>query len=72
MFSGRNIVIFPNLAIVDLIMGITLRTYYPIAPGYMEVTAWSLQPKDDDPELRRMRQENFLTFWGPAGLATIG
>ncbi len=70
MFSGRNLVIFPNLAVVDLIMGITLRTYYPIAPGYMEVTAWSLQPKDDDPALRKMRQENFLTFWGPAGLAT--
>ena len=70
MFSGRNLVIFPNLAVVDLIMGITLRTYYPVSPGYMEVTAWSLQPKDDEPELRRMRQENFLTFWGPAGLAT--
>ncbi len=70
MFSGRNLVIFPNLAVIDLIMGITLRTYYPVAPGYMEVSAWSLQPKDDDPELRRMRQENFLTFWGPAGLAT--
>ena len=70
MFSGRNIVLFPNLAIVDLIMGITIRTYYPVSPGYMEVTAWSLQPKDDDPELRQMRQENFLTFWGPAGLAT--
>ena len=70
MFSGRNLVIFPNLAMVDLIMGITLRTYYPISPNYMEVTAWSLQPKDDEPELRQMRQENFLTFWGPAGLAT--
>jgi p-cumate 2,3-dioxygenase subunit alpha len=70
MFSGRNLVVFPNLALVDLIMGITIRTYYPIEPGYMEVTAWSLQPKDDDPDLRRMRQENFLTFWGPAGLAT--
>ena len=70
MFSGRNVVIFPNLAIVDLIMGITIRTYYPVTPDYMEVTAWSLQPKDDEPELRQMRQENFLTFWGPAGLAT--
>ena len=70
MFASRNIVIFPNLAIVDLIMGITIRTYYPVAPDYMEVTAWSLQPSDDDPDLRDMRQENFLTFWGPAGLAT--
>jgi benzoate/toluate 1,2-dioxygenase alpha subunit len=70
MFASRNLVLFPNLAIIDLIMGITIRTFYPVAPGYMEVTAWSLQPADDDPELRRMRQENFLTFWGPAGLAT--
>ncbi len=70
MFSGRNLVIFPNLALVDLIMGITVRTYYPVEPGYMEVTAWSLQPSDDEPALRQMRQENFLTFWGPAGLAT--
>ena len=70
MFASRNLVIFPNLAIIDLIMGITIRTYYPVAPDYMEVTAWSLQPSDDDPGLHRMRQENFLTFWGPAGLAT--
>ena len=70
VFSARNLVIFPNLAMVDLIMGITIRTYYPISPDYMEVTAWSLQPSDDDPTLRDMRQENFLTFWGPAGLAT--
>jgi len=70
MFSGRNLVLFPNFAIVDLIMGITLRTYYPITPDYMEITAWSLQPSDDVPALRNMRQENFLTFWGPAGLAT--
>ncbi|MFV0260223.1 MAG: aromatic ring-hydroxylating oxygenase subunit alpha [Acidimicrobiales bacterium] len=70
MFASRNLVVFPNLAVIDLIMGITIRTFYPISPDYMEVTAWSLQPSDDDPVLREMRQENFLTFWGPAGLAT--
>ena len=70
MFASRNLVLFPNLAIVDLIMGITIRTFYPVSPDYMEVTAWSLQPSDDVPELQHMRQENFLTFWGPAGLAT--
>ena len=70
MFSSRNLVIFPNLAIVDLIMGVTIRTYYPVSPDYMEVSAWSLQPSDDHPVLLEMRQENFLTFWGPAGLAT--
>lgn len=70
MFASRNLVVFPNLAIIDLIMGITIRTFYPVSPDYMEVTAWSLQPSDDEPVLRQMRQENFLTFWGPAGLAT--
>ncbi len=70
MFGSRNVVIFPNLAIVDLGMGITIRTYYPERADYMEVTAWSIAPGDDDPELARMRRENFLTFWGPAGLAT--
>lgn len=70
MIASRNVVIFPNLAVIDLVMGITIRTYHPISPGYMEVSAWSLQPIDDDPELKQMRQENFLTFWGPAGLAT--
>lgn len=70
MFSGRNLVLFPNFALIDLIMGITIRTFYPLSPDYMEITAWSLQPSDDVDELRTMRQENFLTFWGPAGLAT--
>ncbi len=70
LFASRNLVVFPNLAMVDLIMGITIRTYYPVSPDYMEVTAWSLLPVQDEPELHRMRQENFLTFWGPAGLAT--
>ena len=63
-------VIFPNLAIVDLGMGITIRTYEPLAADSMEITAWSIAPSDDHPELARMRRENFLTFWGPAGLAT--
>jgi len=70
MFGSRNVVIFPNLAIVDLGMGITIRTYEPLAADSMEVTAWSIAPSDDHPELARMRRENFLTFWGPAGLAT--
>ncbi len=62
--------IFPNLAIVDLGMGITIRTFYPEAVDFMEVTAWSISPSDDHPDLAKMRRENFLTFWGPAGLAT--
>jgi benzoate/toluate 1,2-dioxygenase alpha subunit len=70
MLGGRNHLIFPNLFIIDLVMGCTIRTFYPDAPDYMEVTAWQLVPNGEDESLRRMRMSNFLTFWGPAGLAT--
>lgn len=70
VLGSRNVVIFPNLAIVDLVMGITVRTFWPVRPDYMEVSAWELAPRGEDPSLRAVRADNFLTFWGPAGLAT--
>jgi benzoate/toluate 1,2-dioxygenase alpha subunit len=70
ILGGRNLLVFPNLIIVDLVMGCTVRTFYPLAPDYMEVTAWQIAPSDETPALRRLRMDNFLTFWGPAGLAT--
>ena len=42
--SNRNLLIFPNLVIND-IMAITIRTFYPIEPGYMEVTGYALSTK---------------------------
>ncbi|MDH4147019.1 MAG: aromatic ring-hydroxylating dioxygenase subunit alpha [Acidimicrobiia bacterium] len=70
MLGGRNHLIFPNLFVIDLVMGCTIRTFYPDAPDYMEVTAWELVPNGEDEQLRHLRMSNFLTFWGPAGLAT--
>jgi p-cumate 2,3-dioxygenase alpha subunit len=70
MFASRNLLIFPNLIIVDLVMGCTVRTFYPDEPGFMDVTGWQILPEDEERELRDMRMTNFLTFWGPAGLAT--
>ena len=70
MLGGRNLLVFPNLIIVDLVMGCTVRTFYPSAVDYMEITGWQIAPRDEDPVLRRLRMDNFLTFWGPAGLAT--
>lgn len=70
ILGGRNLLVFPNLVIVDLVMGCTVRTFYPLAPDYMEITAWQIAPGDEIPALRRLRMDNFLTFWGPAGLAT--
>jgi p-cumate 2,3-dioxygenase alpha subunit len=67
--TSRNLGIFPNLVIND-IMAITVRTFYPVSPDYMEVNAWSLAPIDESAEDSAMRLDNFLTFLGPGGFAT--
>jgi len=66
---SRNLLIFPNLIIND-IMSITVRTFFPLAPDYMEITAWALAPQEESPEDRALRLDNFLTFLGPGGFAT--
>jgi p-cumate 2,3-dioxygenase alpha subunit len=68
--GSRNLVIFPNLVVIDLVMGVVIRKIDPIAPDYMEVTAWELAPPEEGEELHRQRLDNFLTFWGPGGLAS--
>jgi p-cumate 2,3-dioxygenase alpha subunit len=67
--TSRNLGIFPNLVVND-IMAITVRTFHPLAPGRMNVDAWSLAPVDEKPSHRKIRLENFLTFLGPGGFAT--
>jgi p-cumate 2,3-dioxygenase alpha subunit len=67
--TSRNLGIFPNLVIND-IMAITIRTFYPISPDYMEVNAWALAPADESAEDSALRLDNFLTFLGPGGFAT--
>ncbi|WP_063001727.1 aromatic ring-hydroxylating oxygenase subunit alpha [Nocardia mikamii] len=70
MRGNRNMVIFPNLVVIDLVMGVLVRKIDPISPDYMEVTAWELAPPEEGDELRKQRLDNFLTFWGPGGLAS--
>lgn len=67
--KNRNMVIFPNLVIND-IMAITVRTFFPTAPNYMEVNAWALAPKEESEWLRKYRLFNFTEFLGPGGFAT--
>ena len=64
-----NMLIFPNL-VINNIMAVIVRTFYPNEPGHMNVTAWSLAPGGEDKAARRVRNESFLSFLGPAGLAT--
>jgi p-cumate 2,3-dioxygenase subunit alpha len=66
---SKNILIFPNLVIVD-VMSLTLRTFYPRSADYMEVSAWSLAPAEENAFMRKIRLSSFLEFLGPGGLAT--
>ena len=52
-------------------MSVTVRTFQPTAPDYMEVSVWSLAPVEEigKPALSR-RLTNFLEFLGPGGFAT--
>jgi p-cumate 2,3-dioxygenase alpha subunit len=67
--TNRNLLIYPNLVIND-IMAITIRTFMPLSPDRMEVTAWELAPRNELPQLRQRRLDSFLTFLGPGGFAT--
>src|SRR5258708_7374782 len=56
---NRNLFIFPNLVIND-IMAVTVRTYYPAAPDFMNISAWALAPKEETEWARKYRLFNFL------------
>ena len=66
---NRNLFVFPNLVVND-IMAVTIRTYYPLAPDFMTVSAWALAPKEETDWARKYRLFNFLEFLGPGGFAT--
>jgi p-cumate 2,3-dioxygenase alpha subunit len=66
---NRNLHVFPNLVIND-IMALTVRTFYPAEPDFMTVNAWALAPVQEDAGDRSARLFNFLEFLGPGGFAT--
>jgi hypothetical protein len=55
---------------INDIMAITVRTFFPRTLDYMDITAWALAPKEESPDNRALRLDNFLTFLGPGGFAT--
>ena len=67
--TSRNLLIYPNLVIND-VMAITVRVFWPNAPDNMDVTAWNLSPKEESSDLLARRLDSFLTFLGPGGFAT--
>jgi p-cumate 2,3-dioxygenase alpha subunit len=67
--TNRNLLIFPNLVLLDG-SSVSIRTFHPLAPDRMRVTAWALGPKEETPAARAIRLDSFLTFYGPGGFAT--
>ena len=67
--SDRNMTIFPNLAVHD-IMGITIRNLLPKAAGDHDINAWALAPINESDSSRDRRMRNYVEFLGPAGFAT--
>ena len=68
-YHNFNMLIFPNL-ILNNIMAITLRTFYPQSANKQHVKAWALAPTDESEIMRERRLYNFLEFLGPGGFAT--
>ena len=67
--TNRNLVIFPNLVLNDG-SSVTVRSFTPVAPNLMKVTAWALGTAEETQEQRARRLHAFLTFYGPGGFAT--
>jgi p-cumate 2,3-dioxygenase alpha subunit len=67
--GNRNLLIFPNLIIND-IMAVTVRTFYPVDVDNLAVLGWALAPKGETDVMRKRRLDNFLEFLGPGGFAT--
>lgn len=67
--ADRNTLIFPNLVVND-IMAVTIRTFYPTSPDFVQINAWGLAPVGESATSRDRRLKNFVEFLGPAGFAT--
>ncbi|MBO6884561.1 MAG: Rieske 2Fe-2S domain-containing protein [Marivita sp.] len=68
-YKNRNLLIFPNLIIND-IMSLTIRTFFPQSPNLLHVNAWAAGPQEESAAARKFRLSNFLEFLGPGGFAT--
>jgi phenylpropionate dioxygenase-like ring-hydroxylating dioxygenase large terminal subunit len=67
--TDRNLLIFPNLIIND-IMGVVVRTITPTAAGHTLIAQWTLATKGEPESVRARRLDSYVTFQGPGGLAT--
>jgi phenylpropionate dioxygenase-like ring-hydroxylating dioxygenase large terminal subunit len=67
--SNRAMVVFPNMAIVNIGDFINLRMVVPQNADRTRIAALALGFTSDDPALRRRRAKQLAEFQGPAGIA---
>lgn len=67
--TNRSLFIFPNLVIND-ILGLNIRTFFPISPDEVEVTVWGAGFSNETPEERAARIGALISFIGPGGFGT--
>ncbi len=69
MLKVRNLVIYPNLQIVEN-ASLQLRVLQPLAVDKTEVTAYCLGPRGESPAARERRIRQYEDFYNPTGFAT--
>jgi phenylpropionate dioxygenase-like ring-hydroxylating dioxygenase large terminal subunit len=69
MLRQRNLTIFPNLQVID-ILSAQVRTWRPLAADKTEMTSHCLAPVGESAEARRLRIRNYEDFFNATGLAT--
>ena len=69
MLRQRNLTIFPNLQVID-ILSAQVRTWRPLAADKTEMTSHCLAPVGESAEARRLRIRNYEDFFNASGLAS--
>lgn len=69
MLRQRNLTIFPNLQVID-ILSAQVRTWRPLAPDKTEMVSHCLAPVGESAAARTMRIRNYEDFFNASGLAS--
>jgi phenylpropionate dioxygenase-like ring-hydroxylating dioxygenase large terminal subunit len=69
MMHTRNLVMFPNLQVVEN-ASVQMRVIRPLAVDLTEMTSYCLAPKGEPPEMRTLRLRQFEDFFNASGMAT--
>ena len=69
MLRQRNLTIFPNLQVIDILSS-QIRTWRPLAANKTEMVSHCVAPVGEPADLRALRIRNYEDFFNPTGLAS--